>query len=70
MSLNADPAIAVPILPKTQGSLPGFVVEAEHPVVEDLLLEDKSMKQLKSLKPSLMRNLIYLDIVRLIHKLV
>ena len=34
-----------------------FVVEVEHPMVEDLLLEDKSMKQLRSLKPSLMRNL-------------
>ena len=48
----------VPILPKIQGNLPGFVVEAEHPVVEDLLLEGKSMKQLRSMKPSLMRNLI------------
>ena len=28
--LNADPA--VPILPKIQGNLPGFMVEAEHPV--------------------------------------
>ena len=58
MPLSADPAIAVPILPKIQGNLPGFVVEAEHPVAEDLLLEGKSMKQLRSLKPSLMRNLI------------
>ena len=51
-------AIAVPILPKIQGNLPGVVVEAEHPVEEDLLQEDKSMKQQRSLKPSLMRNLI------------
>ena len=36
---------------------PGFVVEAEHPRVEDSLLEDKSVKQQRSLKPSLMRNL-------------
>ena len=58
MPLNADPATAVPILPKIQGNLPGFMVEAEHPMVEDLLQEDKSMKQLRSLKPSLTRNLI------------
>ena len=56
MHLNADPA--VPVIPKIQGNLPGFMVEAEHPVVEDLLQEDKSMKQQRSLKPSLMRNLI------------
>ena len=54
--MNADPA--VPILLKIQGNLPGFVVEAEHPMVENLLLEGKSMKQLRSLKPSLTRNLI------------
>ena len=35
----------------------GFVVEAEHPGVDDSLLEDKSMKQQRSMKPSLMRNL-------------
>ena len=29
MPLSAD--LAVPILPKIQGNLPGFVVEAEHP---------------------------------------
>ena len=58
MPLNADPA--VPILPKIPGNLPGFVVEAEHPVVEDLLQEDKSLKQLRSLKPSLMRNLTWI----------
>ena len=57
MPLNADPAIAIPILLKIQGNLPGFVVEAEHPVVEGSLLEGKSMKKLRSLKPSLMRNL-------------
>ena len=51
----ADPAI--PVLPKIQGNLPGFVVEADHPVVEDSLLEDKSTKQQRSLKPNLMRNL-------------
>ena len=56
MCLNADPA--VPILPKIQGNLSDFVVEAEHPMVEDLLLEGKSMEQLRSLKPSLVRNLI------------
>ena len=43
MLLCADPA--VPVLPRLQGNLPGFVVEAKHPGVEDLLLEDKSMKQ-------------------------
>ena len=42
MPLSADPA--VPILPKIQGNLPGFVVEAE-----DLLQEDKLMKQQRSL---------------------
>ena len=55
MQLNTDPA--VPILTKIQGNLPGFVVEAEHPVVEDLLQGDKLMKQLRSLKPNLTRNL-------------
>ena len=58
MPLNADLAVAVPILPKIQGSLPGFVVEAEHPMVEDSLQEGKLMKQLRSQKPSLTRNLI------------
>ena len=58
MQMNVDLAVSVPILPKIQDNLPGFVVEAEHPVVEDLLLEGKSMKQLRSLKPSLTRNLI------------
>ena len=48
---------AVPILLKIQGNLPGFMVEVEHPMVEVSLPEDKSMKQLRSLKPSLMRNL-------------
>ena len=37
MSLCANPA--VPILPKIQGNLTGFVVEVEHPMVEDLLLK-------------------------------
>ena len=55
MHLCADPA--VPILPKIQGNLLGFVVEAEHPMVEDSLLEDKSMEQQRSLKQSLTRNL-------------
>ena len=50
-------AEAVPILPRIHGNLTGFMVEAEHPGVEDLLLEDKSMKQQRYLKPSLMRNL-------------
>ena len=54
MPLCADPA--VPVLPRIQGNLPGFVVEAEHITVEDSLLEDKSMKQQRFLKPSLMRN--------------
>ena len=58
MPLNVDPAITAPILLKILGNLPGFVVEAEHPMVEDLLQEDRSMKQLRSQKPSLMRNLI------------
>ena len=31
--------LAVSILPKIQDNLTGFVVEAEHPRVEDLLLE-------------------------------
>ena len=56
MPLCADPA--VPILPKIQNNLTGFVVEAEHPRLEDLLLEDKSMKQQRFLKPILIRNLI------------
>ena len=51
-------AEAVPVLPRIQGNLTGFVVEAEPPKVEDLLLKDKSMKQLKCLKPKLMTNLI------------
>ena len=55
MQMNADPA--VPILPKIQGNLSGFLVEAEHLMVEDLLQEDKFMKQLRSLEPCLMRNL-------------
>ena len=56
MPLNAEPAI--PTVPKIQGNLPGFMEEAEHPVVEDSLQEGKLMKQLRSLKPSLIRNLI------------
>ena len=55
MPLNAE-LTAVPTLPKIQGNLLGFVVEADHPGVEDLLQEDKLTKQLRSLKPSLMRN--------------
>ena len=58
MPLNVDLEVAGPILPKIQDNLPGFVVDTEHPVVEDLLLEGKSMKQLRSPKPSVMRNLI------------
>ena len=34
-------AESVPVLPRIQGNLTGFMVEAEHPRVEDLLLEDK-----------------------------
>ena len=55
--LNAGPPIAVPILSKTQGSLIGFVAEADHPGVEDSLQECRSKKQLRSLKPSLMTSL-------------
>ena len=55
--LNADLAVAVPILLKIQGNLPGLVVEAEYLMVENLPQEDKLMKQWRSLKPSLMRNL-------------
>ena len=55
MQMNADPA--VPMLLKIQANLPGFMVEVEHSMVEDSLQEGKSMKQLRSLKPSLMRNL-------------
>ena len=54
MHLCAD--LAVPVLPKIQGNLTGFMVEAEHPRVEDLLPEDKSMKQQRFLMPSLIRN--------------
>ena len=36
MSLNAE-LITVPVLPKTQGSLISFIVEADHPGVEDSL---------------------------------
>ena len=56
MSLNAE-LITVPVLPKIQDSLIGFVVEANHPGVKDSLQEDRSMKQMRSLKPSLMTNL-------------
>ena len=56
MPLSAE-LITVTVLPKTQGNLTGYVVEAEHLVVEDSLQEDRSMKQLRSLKPSLMTNL-------------
>ena len=55
MLLNVE--LTVPILLKIQGNLTGFMVEADHPVGEDLLQEGKSMKQLRSLKPSLMTNL-------------
>ena len=48
MPLCADPAVS--ILPKIQGNSTGFVVEAEHPGVEDLLPEDKSRKQQRFLK--------------------
>ena len=43
MPLNAE-LITVPVLPKTEGSLIGFVVEADHPGVEDSLQEDRSVK--------------------------
>ena len=49
---------AVPVLHKIQGNSTGFMVEAEHPGVEDSLQENKLMKQLRSLSPRLMRNLI------------
>ena len=54
--LNAGPPIAILILPKIKGNLTGFLVEAEHLMVKDTL-QDRSMKQLRSLKPSLMTNL-------------
>ena len=56
MPLNAE-LITVPVLPKIQGNSTGFMVEAEQPKVEDSLQGDRSMKQLRSLKPSLMINL-------------
>ena len=59
--LYAD--VVVPVLPKIQGNLAGFVVEVEHSMVEDSLLEDKSMKQQRFLKPSNEKS--DLDIVRL-----
>ena len=37
---------AVPVLPKIHGNLTGFVVETEHPGVEDLLLEDSDIVRL------------------------
>ena len=61
MPLNADPATAVPILPKIQGSLPGFMVEAEHPVVEDLLQEDNEATKIPEAKSNEKSDL---DIVR------
>ena len=54
--LNAE-LITVPTLPKIQGNLTGFVVEVDHPMVEDSLQEGRSMKQLRSFKPSLTTNL-------------
>ena len=45
LAIRHQCAEAGPILPRTQGNLTGFMVEAEHPRVKDLLLEDKSMKQ-------------------------
>ena len=42
---------------KIQDNLTDFVVEVGHLMVEDLLQEGRSTKQLRSLKPSLMRNL-------------
>ena len=55
MLLNVE--LTVPILLKIQGNLTGFAVEVGHPMVEDLLQDGKSIKQLRSLKPSLMTNL-------------
>ena len=57
--LCADLLIAVPVLIKTQGNSTDFMVEVDHSEVEDLLQEDRSMMQLRSLKPSLMTNLTY-----------
>ena len=36
--------VTVLVLPRTQDKIPGSVVEAEHPVVEGLLQDDKYMK--------------------------
>ena len=55
MLLNVE--LTVPILLKIQGNLTGFMIEAEHLMVEDSLQEGRSMKQLRSLKPSQMTNL-------------
>ena len=60
MPMNADPAD--PILPKIQGNLPGFVVEVEHPVVEDLLQGDNEATEVPEAKTNKKSDL---DIVRL-----
>ena len=57
MPLCADLLITVTVLLRIQGNSIRFVGEVDHPGVGDLLQEDRSMKQLRSLKPSLMRNL-------------
>ena len=56
MPLNAE-LITVPVLSKIQGNSTGLVVESDQPEVEDSLQEDRSMKQLISLKPGLTTNL-------------
>ena len=54
--LNVE--LTVSILLKIQGNLTGFVIGVDHPGVGDSLQEGRSMRQLRSLKPSLMTNLI------------
>ena len=49
----------VPVLPRIQGNLTGFVIEVGHPRVKDLLQDDKSMKQQRcqTLQLKLTRNM-------------
>ena len=74
--LSADPV--VPILLKIQGNLLGFVVEVEHPVVEDLLPR-KQINEATEVPEAKSNEKSDLDIVRLmeahrllitVHKLV
>ena len=63
MPLNAE-LITVPVLPKIQCSLIGFMVEADHPRVQDSLQEDRSMKQTE-ISEAKSNDKSDLDIVRL-----